>query len=562
MIISKNILASTPIAEGGEGIIYKLPKSKILKVYKIIQPDIEEKLKRLMSKNLPSNVVKPIDLAYQDNGKFIGFVMNMVEGEEIKYLENKKYLQAGDITIKDITAMMIHLRDTLTILHQQNIYISDLNDRNILIDKHKQIHIIDIDSWSVDEFKCTVCMDGYKDPLMQGNSFSKTTDFYAFAILLFKSMVRLHPFGGVVNPDMDIPDRMKKKISVIDNKNVIVPKTITKWDFLSPELIKKLKQIYESDDRFLIESELNTLYDNMSFCDKHKNHYYSNYSSCPICDSNAKIHTQPTKIQNVGGIAHRVLFEKDDVKFIISDKLYVTNRKGVTRVDGNIWESDFDPTYKYYLLDNGMLVKTSLESIYVGSLSTISKQYKSRIIVEGNSIYYVDTNLYLCRLDIINNNCAMKKLQKVSINNVFENKLDHYFICNSYDTMRIINVDGYNIESNIMDKMVNYGIHFDTITKRWLFIYETVKGDFVTRVYEKDKILFSDTSVKYSCNLSNLCFFNNAIYIPGDNKLIGYSYSKSAYKIFDFDFIDTESKVERCSSYFKIYFDNKIYQFG
>ena len=144
MNVSAKILKQTPLAEGGEGIIYDLGDN-VLKVYKD-SVDKQEKLKKvklLISKSLPSNIIKPIDIAYDSQKKFIGYIMPKAEGEDVKKLGNKKYVKVNNITIQDIGKLAIKIKETLFILHTQNILVSDLNDSNILFTKDFEPYFIE-----------------------------------------------------------------------------------------------------------------------------------------------------------------------------------------------------------------------------------------------------------------------------------------------------------------------------------------------------------------------------------------------------------------------------------
>lgn len=138
--------------------------------------------------------------------------------------------------------MLDRLFDVLVDLHKQGIYIGDLNDQNILFDKHYNISIIDCDSWSIDSEKCDVAMDLFKDPLLVSNNFDQKTDTYAFSVLSWKSLTRIHPFGGTMQPDMNIMERMKKGISVIDNPAVKIPKQSDHGLVYRQNLSVRLKQ--------------------------------------------------------------------------------------------------------------------------------------------------------------------------------------------------------------------------------------------------------------------------------------------------------------------------------
>lgn len=78
--------------------------------------------------------------------------------------------------------ILVKIQDTVRDIHSAGVCIGDLNDQNILFDKTGNVYFIDCDSWSVEDEKCEVCMDLFKDPLMKGNDFSEETDTYAEAI--------------------------------------------------------------------------------------------------------------------------------------------------------------------------------------------------------------------------------------------------------------------------------------------------------------------------------------------------------------------------------------------
>ena len=158
----------TPITEGGEGYIYEFGND-ILKIYKPCV-DIaakEKKVAMLIDKPLPKEAIKPITAVYDNNNKFIGYIMPKAVGEEVRVLTSKKYLKANGITTKDILEILVKIKDTVRDIHSAGVCIGDLNDQNILFDKTGNVYFIDCDSWSVEDEKCEVCMDLFKDPLMK-----------------------------------------------------------------------------------------------------------------------------------------------------------------------------------------------------------------------------------------------------------------------------------------------------------------------------------------------------------------------------------------------------------
>ena len=95
MKIDKRTLGN-PIAEGGEGVIYKY-KNQILKVFKPVV-DLSEKLAKLeILTNIKQPVsgtipVLPLDIAYGMSGDFIGYVMrDLKEIDEFSSLTNRRH---------------------------------------------------------------------------------------------------------------------------------------------------------------------------------------------------------------------------------------------------------------------------------------------------------------------------------------------------------------------------------------------------------------------------------------------------------------------------------------
>lgn len=568
MIIDDKILKQSPLAEGGEGILYEdNSNGTIIKIYKDIVNKKEKQIKveKLIKMDLPSNVIKPIELVFDRKNKFIGYVMNKVDGEEFKKLGNKKFVKINNISIKDLVKMLVEIKDTLTELHKQNIIISDFNDNNILFDKNYNVYFIDVDSWTIDKIKCTVCMDTFKDPLLVGNSFSNLTDYYAYAIIVFKTMTRIHPFGGTMNPDMSILDRMKKMISVIDNPKVTIPKTITKWNYISPKLIKELKEIFESKKRYLI-SNIDDFYLNLKLCTGHNDFYYSKFTICPVCNSNVKLVEKPQQVAGSSGIPFMLLFSKDDIKTILNFNSYLnlknkivnrfTNKEVKYEKGKNIYFSK-DGNIVYFV--SGNLIKI----VFNNKEYEFEKTNKSNVIVKDNVIYYINKNNSLIELTITNKGNISRSISKVSFNCYFDIKdKDSYFICNVYDNMLILNIDGHMVKLDEKYNIQNYGIHYDETTKRWLFIIEDDKGIFTTFVYDKNIQKYKTDTIKYSTNIGNICFSNKIIFKPGDKIIRGFSYDKNIYKDFQCDVVNEDSKLMREGNKFIVINEKEIYKVG
>lgn len=543
------------IAEGGEGFIYD-NKDSVIKIYKktINIQDKESKLKLLINKTMPINIVKPTELIYDDN-KFIGYKMNKVSGDELKSLSNRKFIKTNKITKSNILKMLVDIKNTIKELHYKDIVIGDLNDCNILFDSKFNTYFIDVDSWAIESHKCDVCMDSFRDPKLVSDNFNKSTDWFSFAIIAFKVMTRLHPFGGVMTPDISLMDRIDKGLSVIDRPNVTIPRIADNYEFLSPNLKVSLKKIFETGDRFLIDGELDEFLNNHNMCKICGSIYYSKYNTCPICDVNAKVIVKPQKIStNTNSIPLINIFNKDDADVLFSEGVYL-NKQGDVICENK--KLKYEKGYRYYSMQ-GNIIKDGNDKF-----NLIDKKRGSSISIKEDSIYYISRNNELIKMLIINNSTYPKVITKTANNVYFEVETEKEFcVLNDYGSFKIINVNGYNYELRSEDKILNYGIHYDNTNNLWLVVYENEKSQFKTFVFKNNILEFENDTFKYIGSLSNLCFENKIMFKPSDKKIIAFRFDKNIYKEFECSIVSEDSKLSRRNGKFVIINEKEIYRFG
>lgn len=554
----------TPMAEGGEGFIYEYG-GDILKVYKknVDIASKEKKITLLIQKNLPKEVVKPIQPVYDTHNNFIGYIMPKVSGEEIRVLTNKKYLKANGIGTNDILKMLVRIQEVIEQIHKAGVCIGDLNDQNILFDTNGDVFFIDCDSWSIGTEKCEVVMDLYRDPLMSGNDFSESTDLYAESILIWKTITRIHPHGGTMNPDIDIMERMRRGISVIDNPAVKIPRTIRSWRNLSPMLIESLKKVFENKSRSL-GGELADMYANLKFCDKDQEYYYGKFDRCPLCDSNAAVIRKPKSQGVMGGLTLYALLNEQEVKVVLNENCYIgTNGEAV-----NIANNDRLPYQKgkfYHFFSDGGLVLADSDNIYFTTKNDtyrIRKRHKSPIYVFGTDIYYISPANTFTRLSATDNGNGIRSIAKCSYNSYFAVDGGEYCIVNKYDCNLIINCNGMNVELPHQSSIINYGIHRDRVSGKWLVVLQDGSGVFRTIAIRENSVEYETDQIKYECGLGNLCLSNSTIYIPIDGKIRGYSYQKQAFKDFECDVVTPDSRLIKNGAAFTIVNDENIYKLG
>lgn len=554
----------TPLTEGGEGIIYEY-NGKIIKIYK---PSVnihskENKIRILMNKSLPNEVVTPRDIVTDKKGNFIGYIMDKVEGEELKRLTNKKFLTSNNITTKNILSILVKIQKVLSELHKNRIYIGDLNDQNILFDDQFNIYFIDCDSWTIENEKCEVAMDLFKDPLLKSNDFNETTDTYAFAILAWKLLTRIHPFGGTMNPDMNIIDRMSKGISVINNPNITIPKTIKSWRNLSPELIKKLQSIFESSNRVL-NDELEDMYNNLKFCDTDKDYYYGKYSSCPLCDMNAKLQTKPLSHGVMSGLKLFSMLDPHKIKTVINELSYLDKDDYIVDIRSEHNKTKYLYGVRYYFTSDGYLIEDFAHKFVIHSEKEyiIEKKFKSQIIVEGDHIYYISKQNTFTDLTVLKLGNSIKNICKCSNTSYFAVHNGNYCIVNYYYGKLIVCINGINSEIKYDSDIINYGIHYDNISGKWLILLENKSGNFKTFVVNNNELEYETDQIKYACSLNNPCISNSTIFIPIDGKIRGFSYTKSIFKDFECGVVSDDSKLIKRKKKCIIINDENIYSLG
>lgn len=554
------------LAEGGEGIIYE-DKNRLAKVYKP-HIDLKKKEKKVMyflnkiNSSLPMEVVVPIGTVLDNDHNFVGYLMNRIDGEDFKKLSNKNFVQSNKITTKDILSMLLKIKSVLDVLHKNNIYVGDLNDQNILFDELFNIHFIDCDSWSVDGINCEVAMDLFKDPFLKQDQFNAETDTYAFAILAWKSLTRIHPFAGVMKPDMDILERMQRGISIIDNPSVKIPRTIKSWRNLSPALIDRFKSIFENKTREFGD-ELEDMFQNLTFCKTEKDYYYSKYNTCPVCDTKARLLVKPVSQGVASGLNLIPKLDASKVSTIIDLHTYIDIADQIVSMKYNK-KCPYQKHVKFYFTNNAIIRDYGAFidiNVNKGGKYNINKKLRSNVVAIDDDIYYITNKGTLTKSTILPQGNSMEKIASCANTAYFDVVDGHFCILNLYDDKLIVNIDGYIKSISYNEGITEYGIHYDTKLDRWLVVIESKKSanKFISYIFEKNEIKWEDDRIKYQCQLSNLCFSNSTIFIPIDDKIRGYAYAKDAFKDFECSVCSTDSKLLRQGKGFVIINNENIY---
>jgi len=277
---------------GGEAIVI-LHNKLAFKLYHTPSIERAKKLKDFinLSIKLPDNVAFPIDLVFDLNSKVLGFAMPVASKcKEVCNLSNKKYRTQEQITSNEIIKVFNHMKTTLDEIHSNKLIIGDFNDLNVLFNNKFLSVFIDVDSYQFANYPCPVGTDQFIDPNLYGIDlskkpyFTKETDWYSFAVMLFKSLLFTHPYGGIHKTCQTLFDRAQQKMTVFE-KDVIYPKMAINPDTLSDELLDYFHKVFKGGKRIdLPIALLKSLEDQFVLCQKCNIHFFRGRGQCPNCN--------------------------------------------------------------------------------------------------------------------------------------------------------------------------------------------------------------------------------------------------------------------------------------
>lgn len=249
------------LGAGGEARVYRVGE-RAAKVYHPDLPDLPRRAAKLQAfigghASLPAEVVAPQALATDPaSGAVVGFAMALVEGaHELRRLSQPR--AAALVGQDEVLALFNRLREVLLELHAEGIHVGDLNEGNVLVGgtEDRAISLIDADSLGIPGFPCTVAHERFLDPRLYGRDLASSrgllnaeSDWYAFCVLLFQSLARVHPFGGVHPDHPTLLHRAQARHSVLRG-DVRLPKVARHPDDLPADLRAHLLEVFEHDRR-------------------------------------------------------------------------------------------------------------------------------------------------------------------------------------------------------------------------------------------------------------------------------------------------------------------------
>lgn len=292
------------VGSGGEGLVVKAKlngsQPNALKIYHQPSPERSRKLTAFFKQkwHLPLNKIalpqKPI---YNLSGDMIvGVTMPYLGGgfEEVALFANRKARLMHGINTKLITEVFLDGLESLRDIHAQGLVVGDLNDLNVLF-RGSEMLWIDTDAWQWGSFPCPVATLEFLDPSLYGIDLSKKpvfeeiNDWYSFAVMLFRSLLLVHPYGGVHKQYKSLQQRAKHNITALD-KGIKYPKIAFSPDILSDELADEFLKIFKHQQRGVFPKQLLDMYlGNLTECPNCKTYYPMVRSGCPVCQERTLI---------------------------------------------------------------------------------------------------------------------------------------------------------------------------------------------------------------------------------------------------------------------------------
>lgn len=274
---------SQSVGKGGEADVYRLDDRTVAKIFK--QPDhpdyannsleaegaryrLEEHQTKL--REFPRlagvDVMAPISLVTDRAEKrILGYTMEFVAKAEVLMRWSERSFRGAALENNKVIEIFEKLQRTVQTLHQNwKVVIGDFNDLNVLVDWAGVPFVIDADSFQFGKYLSRMYTERFVDPLhcdpnetrpILKKPHTEASDWYAWNVMLFRSLLLCDPFGGIYRPSdkkKQIPHTARPlpgyRISVF-HKDVIYPKPAVPFDRLPDSLLDWFQNVFQGPHR-------------------------------------------------------------------------------------------------------------------------------------------------------------------------------------------------------------------------------------------------------------------------------------------------------------------------
>ncbi len=314
---------------GGEGRVFRAG-DRAIKVF-FAMTDARQKKLAAFPTTLPARVVGPLDLCTDQKGQLLGYAMRALDGAvDIHRLGQRKWRAANpELRSADVLGVFRELASTVAQIHASNVVVGDLNDGNVVLtppttaratassrqtpQRAWQPWLIDADSMQFAGFPCIVAHERFLDPKLYGVDLDRTaalsreSDWYALAVLLFSSLLYVHPYGGAHPSYPTMLRRAEARHSVLRG-DVKLPHAAQRPHVLGDDALAWLTSVFDGDVRTPLPSSiLEARFEPCSCGVEHTRR------ACPACSVSVAM---PSPVRMIGRIRITRLSREDGARFV------------------------------------------------------------------------------------------------------------------------------------------------------------------------------------------------------------------------------------------------------
>ncbi|OGZ96377.1 MAG: hypothetical protein A2847_01015 [Candidatus Sungbacteria bacterium RIFCSPHIGHO2_01_FULL_50_25] len=224
----------------------------------------QTKLPALMkfSGKLPARVILPSELVRDDpNGALVGYAMPFIRNAEVLLRYGDRTFREAGVPNDQVRRIFLDLHQAVLGIHHSGIVIGDFNDLNVLV-RGEETFVVDTDSCQFDPYLARMFTARFVDPMkidpkarsiMLAKPYDEYSDWYAYAVMLWQSLLFVGPYGGVYRPKdparrMPHDLRPLRRITVF-HPEVLYPKPAVHFRVLSDDLLQYFHRVFERDER-------------------------------------------------------------------------------------------------------------------------------------------------------------------------------------------------------------------------------------------------------------------------------------------------------------------------
>ncbi len=267
------------VGKGGEADIFKIDPQTVLKLFKApghpdfmgnpaddkdAQARLDEHQTKLRDfpKNLPAKVVAPSSLVTDRSGRrILGYTMPFLDKGEVLYRYSEPSFRQGGPDNQEVVNIFLGMLPTVKAVHDAQVILGDFNDLNIIVVKDEPF-FIDADSFQFGHYFCKVYTERFVDPThcapnekrpVMVRPHDQSSDWYAFNVMLMRSLLCCDPYGGVYKPAKKAQqvlhtERPLRRLTIFQ-KDVRYPRAAVPFERLSDELLHHFHLVFEKDER-------------------------------------------------------------------------------------------------------------------------------------------------------------------------------------------------------------------------------------------------------------------------------------------------------------------------